>query len=75
MLPGQVSVADPGVLARVTAPVLVVGATDDPLHPESVAKATAAAFSHGVVEVFPSRTPLVTHRRELRKRLVDFIGV
>ena len=74
-LPSQVSVADPGVLARVTTPVLVVAATDDPLHPEAVGKATAAAFPNGVVEVFPSRTPLVTHRRELRKLLVDFIGV
>jgi 3-oxoadipate enol-lactonase len=74
-LPSQVSVADPGVLARVPTRVLVVAATDDPLHPEAVAKATAAAFPNGVLEVFPSRTPLVTHRRELRKLLVDFVGV
>ncbi|HEX6341639.1 alpha/beta hydrolase [Umezawaea sp.] len=74
-MPGQVSVAEPGVLARVTAPVLVVAATDDPLHPEPVAKAMAAAFPAGVLEVYPSRTPLVTHRRELRALLVDFTRV
>jgi pimeloyl-ACP methyl ester carboxylesterase len=74
-LPGQISVADPTVLARVAVPVLVVSATDDPLHPEAVAKATAAAFPNGVLEVFPSRTPLVAHRRELRALLVDFVGV
>jgi len=74
-LPGQVSVADPAVLAEVTAPVLVVAATDDPLHPAPVAEATAAAFPHGKLEVFPSRTPLVTHRREVRTLLIDLVGV
>lgn len=74
-LPGQVSVVDPTVLARVSAQVLVVSATDDPLHPEPVAKAAAAAFRNSTLEVFPSRSPLVTHRRELRTLLVDFVGV
>jgi 3-oxoadipate enol-lactonase len=74
-LPGQVSVADPAVLGRVSASVLVVSATDDPLHPEPVAKATAAAFPNSTLEVFPSRTPLVTHRRELRALLIDLVGV
>ncbi len=74
-LPGQVAVADPSVLGRVTAPVLVVAASGDPLHPEPVAKATASAFPSSTFEVFPSRTPLVTHRRELRALLVDLVGV
>lgn len=38
-LPGQVAVADRAALSQVTAPVLVVGATRDPLHPEDVAQA------------------------------------
>ncbi|MET1072115.1 MAG: alpha/beta hydrolase [Umezawaea sp.] len=74
-LPGQTAVPDPSVLAHVTAPVLVIAATDDPLHPEQVAKDTAVAFPNGRFEVFPSRTPLVTHRREIRSLLIDFAGV
>jgi pimeloyl-ACP methyl ester carboxylesterase len=72
-LPGQVSVADPSVLAHVRAPVLVIAATGDPLHPAEVAKATAGAFPHGRLEVLPSRTPLVTHRREVRALLVGLV--
>jgi hypothetical protein len=53
--------------------VLVIAATGDPLHPVEVAKATAAAFPHGRLEVLPSRTPLVTHRREVRSLLVAFV--
>ncbi|GAB2996122.1 alpha/beta fold hydrolase [Saccharothrix stipae] len=69
-LPGRVAVADRAVLARVTAPVLVIGATDDPLHPEDVAKQVAAAFPGGRLELVPSWT---THRGDVRGWLSDFL--
>jgi pimeloyl-ACP methyl ester carboxylesterase len=73
-LPGQIAVPDVSVLSQVNAPVLVIGATGDPLHPEAVAKATAAAFPHGRLELVDSPAPLITHRREVRGWLVDFLG-
>lgn len=69
-LPGQVAVPDRAVLARVEAPVLVVGATRDPLHPEDVAKQVAAAFPNGRLELVPS---WLTHRGDVRGWLVDFL--
>jgi 3-oxoadipate enol-lactonase len=69
-LPGQVAVLDRTVLSRVTAPVLVVGATDDPLHPEDVAKQVAASFPNGRLELVPSWS---THRGDVRRWLSDFL--
>ncbi|MFD0199384.1 alpha/beta fold hydrolase [Saccharothrix carnea] len=69
-LPGQVAVTGRAVLARVTAPVLVIGATEDPLHPEDVAKQVAAAFPNGRLELVPSWT---THRADVRGWLLDFL--
>ena len=43
------------------------------MHPAEVAKATAAAFPHARLELFPSRAPMLTHRRELRSALVEFL--
>ncbi|SDY36541.1 Pimeloyl-ACP methyl ester carboxylesterase [Saccharopolyspora shandongensis] len=73
-LPEQVPVPDAAVLAGVRSEVLVVGATDDPLHPAEVAKAVAAAFARARLEILPSPAPMLTHRRELRRLLVDFLG-
>ncbi len=73
-LPGQVAVADASVLTAVSAPVLVIGAVDDPLHPEEVAKATAAAFPQGELWLVDSPSPMITHRAEVRRRLVDFFA-
>ncbi|NKE62283.1 alpha/beta hydrolase [Lentzea sp. PSKA42] len=73
-LPGQVAVADASVLAAVTAPVLVIGAVGDPLHPEDAAKATAAAFPNGELWLIDSPTPMITHRAEVRHRLVSFFA-
>ncbi|GAA1280557.1 alpha/beta hydrolase [Saccharothrix xinjiangensis] len=69
-LPGQVAVPDRAALALVTAPVLVVGATRDPLHPEDVAEQVAAAFPNGRLELVPS---WLTHRGDVRGWLVDFL--
>ncbi|WP_307868132.1 alpha/beta fold hydrolase [Umezawaea beigongshangensis] len=71
-LPGDVPVPDPAVLSRVAAPVLVVGATADPVHPEGVARAVAAAFPRGELDLVPSAAPLLTHRPAVRERLVAF---
>ncbi|WP_306743815.1 alpha/beta fold hydrolase [Saccharothrix yanglingensis] len=70
-LPGRVAVPDRAVLARVTAPVLVIGATEDPLHPEDVAKQVAAAFPNGRLELVPS---WLTHRGDVRRWLADFLA-
>lgn len=73
-LPEQAPLADASPLSSVESDVLVVGATDDPLHPAEVAKAVAAAFTRARLEIFPSPAPMLTHRRELRGLLVDFLG-
>lgn len=73
-LPGQVAVDDVSALARVTVPVLVIGAVGDPLHPSEVASATAAAFPKGELVLIDSPAPLLTHRAEVRTRLVDFFA-
>ncbi|MEU4740351.1 alpha/beta hydrolase [Actinosynnema sp. NPDC023658] len=69
-LPDQVAVTDRAALARVTAPVLVVGATRDPLHPVDVAEQVAGAFPNARLELVPSWS---THRADVRGWLVDFL--
>lgn len=73
-LPGQVAVDDASVLSRVTVPVLVIGAVGDPLHSSEVASATADAFPKGELVLIDSPAPLLTHRAEVRTRLVDFFA-
>ncbi len=65
-LPDQVPVRSTAALAAVTARVLVLTGVGDPLHPETVATATAAAFRDSALHVLGSSSPLLTHRRELR---------
>lgn len=72
-LPEQVPVTDAGALSEVTAEVLVIGATEDPMHPASVAKSTAAAFRDARLELLESQAPMLTHRRVLRALLADFL--
>lgn len=72
-IPEQRAVSDAAALESVTSEVLVVGAIDDPLHPAEAAKAVAAAFPLARLELLPSPAPLLTHRRELRGLLVDFL--
>ena len=69
-LPGQVALPDRAALARVTAPVLVIGATEDPLHPEDVAKQVAGSFPNGRLELVPS---WLSHRGDVRRWLLDFL--
>ena len=71
-VPGTIE--DASVLASVRIPVLVIGAVGDPLHPEEVAKATAAAFPNGELWLVDSPSPMLTHRAEVRHRLVSFFA-
>lgn len=72
-LPEQVPVADADALSEATAEVLVIGATDDPMHPAAAAKATAAAFRGARLELLESQAPMLTHRKLLRDLLTDFL--
>ncbi|WP_229686623.1 alpha/beta fold hydrolase [Longimycelium tulufanense] len=77
-LPDQVPLAGLGdaadMLAEARLPVLVIGATRDPLHPEQVAKATAAALPGARLELIDSPAPMITHRRHLRALITDFLA-
>lgn len=73
-LPDQNPLDTAAALAAVDASVLVIGATADPLHAESAARATAAAFPNAHLELFDSPAPLVTHRREIRHLLTNFLS-
>ncbi|WP_232520092.1 alpha/beta fold hydrolase [Actinosynnema pretiosum] len=70
-LSGQVAVTDRETLSRVTAPVLVVGATEDPLHPSEVAAQVASAFPKGELELVPT---WLSHRGDVRRRVVEFLA-
>lgn len=65
-LPDQVPVSDTAALAASTARVLVVTGVGDAMHPETVATATAAAFTDSELCVLGSSSPLLTHRPQLR---------
>ncbi len=71
-LADDIPVPDPSVLQRVTCPVLVIGASQDPLHPGDVAKEIAGALPTARLELFDSAAPLVTDRRQVRHLLQDF---
>jgi pimeloyl-ACP methyl ester carboxylesterase len=74
LLPEQVPTDDASALQAVRSKVLVIGAVGDPLHPEQVARDVAAALPNGRLELIDSPAPLLTHRREVRALLVDFLA-
>lgn len=73
VLPGRTAVPDVDALGAVESEVLVIGATDDPMHPAEVAEEAAAAFPRARLELMASPAPMLTHRRELRAMLTDFL--
>jgi pimeloyl-ACP methyl ester carboxylesterase len=78
-IPGQIPVPHPELLAEVTADVLVIGATRDPLHPEYAARAVAAALSRENdkrvrLEILDSAVPMLTHRSLIRTLLRELIS-
>ncbi|GAA2755924.1 alpha/beta fold hydrolase [Actinopolymorpha rutila] len=70
----QKPLADRGVLARCTAPVLVVGQEGDDAHPADVARETAAALPNAELEVFPPGGLLWEHRSATRARISAFLN-
>jgi 3-oxoadipate enol-lactonase len=73
-LAGTFPLDDRGKLNDVHIPVLVIGAVGDILHPDDVARETAAAFPKGVLELFDSPAPLITHRAQVRALLQGFLS-
>jgi 3-oxoadipate enol-lactonase len=73
-LAGQVPVPDPGVLARVTVPALVIGVTGDDLHPAAVAQRLAAALPNATLHVYDRPGVLWTARADLRERIASFMS-
>lgn len=67
-------VEDPGALAAVTAPTLVVGQEGDDEHPREVAERVAAALPTARLEILPPGGLLVAHRARLRALLSDFLA-
>lgn len=73
-LPHRAPLTDRSTLTAVPSPVLVVGATADPLHDSEVAEQLAATLPEGRLELFDSAAPMLTHRAELRGALGDFLN-
>lgn len=73
-LPAAVVLKDRGVLAAVTAPVLVIAQEDDPLHPVWVAEALAAILPHSRLEVMAPGGLLWRHRQRLRELIGGFLS-
>jgi pimeloyl-ACP methyl ester carboxylesterase len=71
---GHVAVPDAARLAAVEAEVLVLGAMDDPLHPEETARSVAEGMGNARCVVLTSSAPMLTHRREIRGLLTRFLS-
>lgn len=65
---------DPGALARVTAPALVLAARGEPRHPVPVAEALAAALPQATLHVYDHPGPVWTARADLRTRIATFLN-
>lgn len=74
LLAGTYPIDDRRALADADVSVLVIGAVGDMLHPADVARETAKAFPHGVLELFDSPAPLITHRAQVRSLLQGFFS-
>jgi pimeloyl-ACP methyl ester carboxylesterase len=61
------------VLARVTAPCLVVGQEGDPTHPARIAREIAAALPSATLHVFGEPGGLTAHRAEVRALMTAFL--
>lgn len=73
-LAGAYPIEDRRALKEVSADVLVIGATGDPLHPAEIARQTAEAFKDARLEIFDLSAPMITHRTELRRVLGNLFG-
>lgn len=65
---------DLGVLAAVSAPALVLAQQDDPVHPQSVAEALAAALPNARLQVLPPGGLFWSATREAQDALADHLA-
>ncbi len=65
---------DPGLLAAVTAPALVLAARGEPRHPVPVAERLAAALPAATLHVYDEPAPVWTARADLRTRISGFLN-
>jgi pimeloyl-ACP methyl ester carboxylesterase len=73
-LAGSVAVPDVAALARVGAPVLVIGCVGDDLHPVGIAERLAGLLPRATLHVYDRPGVLWTARADLRQRIGDFLG-
>ncbi|MGB7424282.1 MAG: alpha/beta hydrolase [Ornithinimicrobium sp.] len=73
-MPGQRAVEDPEALRRVQAPVLIVAAQGDPIHPVEAADQLASVLPHADLEVLPEGGIMWAHRDRVRQRVGDFLA-
>ncbi|MGB3829238.1 MAG: alpha/beta hydrolase, partial [Ornithinimicrobium sp.] len=73
-MPNQRAVADPAALSSVRAPVLVIAAHGDPIHPVSAAERLGELLPHAHVEVLPEGGIMWAHRDRVRERVGEFIA-
>lgn len=67
-------IASRSVLARATAPCLVVGQEGDPVHPAHIARELAAALPGARLHVSGEPGGLLTHRAEWRALIAPFLN-
>lgn len=73
-LAGRSPLADASVLAKVTAPVLVIGCEGDPRHPASVARRAAELLPSASAHVYPEPGIMWRYRGDLRARVSSFLN-
>jgi len=73
-LPAEVPLTDRGVLAAVTAPVLVIAQEQDPAHPVWVAEQLAASLPDARLEVLARGGIMWHHRAVMRELLGSFLS-
>ncbi|GIJ07524.1 alpha/beta fold hydrolase [Micromonospora andamanensis] len=73
-LPEQAPLPDASVLARVTAPALVIAAEGDDLHPVEVAEQLATVLPRATLHRYDRPGVLWTERADLRGRISDFLN-
>jgi pimeloyl-ACP methyl ester carboxylesterase len=73
-IPLTVPITDRQVLARVEAPVLIVGQQGDPVHLESVARELADALPNSQLHVFSEQSAVWLARDKLRGVIAGFLN-
>ncbi len=72
-MPGQRAVHDPEALRRVQAPVLILAAEGDAIHPVEAAYRLRSLLPHADMEVLPEGGIMWAHRDRVRQRVGDFL--